>query len=57
MLFRSGAVSGGAFNPAVAIGLGTMGMVGWADIWIHLVGDFAGGAVAALAFKAIVSES
>ncbi len=55
--YAVGAVSGGAFNPAVAIGLGTMGMVGWADIWIHLVGDFAGGAVAALAFKAIVSES
>lgn len=55
--YAVGPFSGGAFNPAVALGLGVTGLVGWSDIWIHLLGDFAGGAAAALAFKAIVSET
>jgi len=54
--YAVGPVSGGAFNPAVAIGLVTMGLVKSADIWIHLVGDFAGAIAAALAFKAIVKD-
>jgi aquaporin Z len=49
--FSVGGVSGGAFNPAVAIGLSTMGIVAPSSIWIHIVADLAGGAVAALAFK------
>jgi len=49
--FSVGMVSGGAFNPAVAIGLSTMGLVSPTSIWIHIVGEMAGGAVAALAFK------
>ena len=51
--FAVGGVSGGAFNPAVAIGLSTMGLVAPSSIWIHIVADLAGGAVAALAFKFI----
>ena len=49
--FSVGGISGGAFNPAVAVGVGVMKMVNFPDIWIHLVADFAGGAVAALVFK------
>ena len=49
--FAVGAISGGAFNPAVAIGLATMKLVSATNVWIHLVGDFAGGAVAALVFN------
>jgi aquaporin Z len=49
--FAVGGVSGGAFNPAVAIGLSTMGLVAPSSIWIHILADLAGGAVAALAFK------
>ncbi|MFO0909427.1 MAG: aquaporin [Isosphaeraceae bacterium] len=49
--FAVGAVSGGAFNPAVAVGVAVMNLVKPAAIWIHLIGDFAGGAVAALLFK------
>jgi aquaporin Z len=49
-------VSGGAFNPAVAIGISTMGLIAPTSIWIHIVGDLAGGAVAALAFKFINPE-
>ena len=50
--FAVGGVSGGAFNPAVAVGIGVMGLVSASSIWIHIVADFAGAALAALAFKA-----
>jgi aquaporin Z len=48
--FAVGSVSGGAFNPAVAVGATVMGLFTWGHIWIYLVANFAGGAVAALAF-------
>jgi aquaporin Z len=48
-----GAISGGAFNPAVAIGLTLMGLSAPAFIWVYLVGNFAGAAVAALLFNAL----
>jgi aquaporin Z len=51
--FAVGGVSGGAFNPAVAVGVTAMGLSAVSNIWIFLVADFAGGAVAALTFKAI----
>jgi aquaporin Z len=51
-----GGISGGAFNPAVAFGLCLMGLVSWGSLWIYLVANFAGGIVAALAFKAVNSE-
>jgi len=50
--FAVGGISGGAFNPAVAVGITVMGLSKLANIWIFLVGNFAGGALAALAFKA-----
>jgi aquaporin Z len=50
-----GSISGGAFNPAVAVGISVMGLSSWANIWIYLVADFAGAAVAAGAFKALNS--
>jgi aquaporin Z len=54
--FAVGGVSGGAFNPAVAIGAATMGLVSLSSIWIHIVADLAGGAAAALVFKTINPE-
>src|SRR3954465_12395185 len=48
--FAVGSVSGGAFNPAVAIGAMVMGLFAWGDIWIYLLADLAGGAAAAFAF-------
>ena len=53
MAFAVGGISGGAFNPAVAVGITVMHLVKVGNLWIHLVADFAGGAVAALAFKAL----
>ncbi len=37
--FAVGPVSGGAFNPAVAIGATTMGLGPWSGIWIPLAAD------------------
>jgi aquaporin Z len=49
--FSVGNISGGAFNPAVATGISVMGLSSWANIWIYLIAEFAGAAVAAGAFK------
>ncbi len=49
--FSVGSISGGAFNPAVAIGAPLMGLMSWNTIWIHMVADFSGGAAAAIIFK------
>lgn len=43
---------GGAYNPAVAVGLMIQGSWCWQQIWIFLVGPFAGGALAAYVFRA-----
>jgi aquaporin Z len=51
--FSVGNISGGAFNPAVAAGISVMGLSSWPNIWIYLVADFTGAAVAAGAFKAL----
>ena len=49
--FAVGNISGGAFNPAVAVGISIMGLSAWSSIWIFLLADFVGGAVAALTLK------
>jgi len=51
--FSVGNISGGAFNPAVAVGISVMGLSSWSNIWIYLLADFVGGAVAAAAFKVV----
>jgi aquaporin Z len=51
--FSVGNISGGVFNPAVAAGISVMGLSSWPNIWIYLVADFAGAAMAAGAFKAL----
>src|ERR1700758_4087578 len=51
--FSVGNISGGAFNPAVATAITVLGLSSWSNIWIFLLADFAGGAVAAGAFKAL----
>jgi aquaporin Z len=46
-----GSISGGAFNPAVALGASVLGLFAWGHIWIYLVAELAGGLGAALAFR------
>ncbi|HET8535979.1 MAG TPA: aquaporin [Solirubrobacteraceae bacterium] len=48
--FAVGSVSGGAFNPAVAVGAMVMGLLSWSDIWIYLIANLLGGAAAASVF-------
>ncbi len=52
--FAGGPISGGAFNPAVAIGStivnATQGGGTWSNLWLYLVGPFAGAIVAAGVF-------
>jgi aquaporin Z len=54
--FAVGGVSGGAFNPAVAMGAATMGLFAWSKIWLWLIADLLGGALAAGAFLALNPE-
>lgn len=51
--FAVGPISGGAFNPAVAVGITVMGLSAPANIWVFLVANFAAGVVAATVFKLI----
>jgi aquaporin Z len=48
--FAVGGISGGAFNPAVALGAMVTGLLKWSNIWIYLLADFAGGITAAFVF-------
>src|SRR5437016_4876855 len=50
-IFAVGAISGGAFNPAVAIGAAVMKLVHFQDIWIHIVAELGAGLIAGLIFK------
>src|ERR1041385_1511374 len=51
--FAVGDISGGAFNPAVALGISILGISDWSNICIYLLANFAGGAVAAVVFQLI----
>lgn len=48
-----GAISGGVFNPAVAIGGATIGLFAWTTLWAYLLAQILGGAAAGLAFLAL----
>jgi aquaporin Z len=49
--FSVGSISGGAFNPAVALGIGMMKLVKISQIWVHISADLVGGMLAALTFR------
>jgi aquaporin Z len=51
MAFAFGPHSGGAFNPAVAVGASVMKLFAWKNIWIYLAGCFGGAILAAIIFK------
>ncbi len=51
MAFTLGPISGGAFNPAVALGLAVAGGIAWKSIWIFLVAQIIGAVLAALLFN------
>ena len=51
--FAVGDISGGAFNPAVAVGISILGLSSWSNIWIYLVANFGAAVVAAIVFNLI----
>ena len=51
--FAVGDISGGALNPAVAIGISILGISTWNNIWIYLVANFAAAVAAAIVFNLI----
>lgn len=54
--FSVGHISGGAFNPAVAVGISMMGLAAWSSLWVYLAATLSGAALAAVAFKLINPE-
>lgn len=50
--YAVGAISSGAFNPAVALGITLLNLSLWANIWIFVVANLLGGIVAALVVNA-----
>ena len=51
--FAVGDISGGAFNPAVALGICLLGISSWANIWIYLLAEFTAAVLAAIIFQLI----
>lgn len=49
--YAVGGISGGAFNPAVALGGSVMKIFAWGNIWIYLIAELLGGAAAAYVFR------
>jgi aquaporin Z len=54
--YSVGAISGGAFNPAVAVGITVMGLSNLGSMWIFLLANFMGGALAAVTFTFLNPE-
>jgi aquaporin Z len=48
--YAVGPISGAAFNPAVALGVCTLGAISFTKIWIYWLATFAGGALAGISF-------
>jgi aquaporin Z len=51
MAYAVGPVSGGAFNPAVALGLSVFEKIDWNALWLYVVGAFVGALLAALLYR------
>ena len=41
--FAVGAISGGAFNPAVSLGAAVMGLFAWPTLWVYVLAGVAAG--------------
>jgi len=54
--FAVGDISGGAFNPAVAVGGAILGFLSMSNLWIPLAACPAGAIVAALVFKMLYPD-
>jgi aquaporin Z len=50
--YSVGAISGAAFNPAVAVGISILKLSHWSNLWIYIVSNFLGAIAAALIVNA-----
>jgi aquaporin Z len=48
--FAVGAISGGAFNPAVTLGAAAMGMFAWPTLWVYMVAQILAALAAGITF-------
>lgn len=53
MAYVVGSFSGGAFNPAVGLGLTIQKSFCWAQLWVYIVGPLTGGVIAGFVFNYI----
>lgn len=51
-----GGISGGAFNPAVGLGISIAHLKAWGDFWMFIVGPLLGAAAAGAAFRVINAD-
>jgi aquaporin Z len=51
-----GAISGGAFNPAVSLGAAVMGIFAWPTLWVYLAAQALAGVAAGIMFLALNPE-
>jgi aquaporin Z len=51
--FAVGSISGGAFNPAVALGISMLGLSSWSNLWIYVAANFSAAIAAAIVFNLI----
>jgi aquaporin Z len=56
-LLLGGAISGGAFNPAVAISLYYAGKISQADLLPYIIVEILGGLAAAFVYKTYINKS
>ncbi len=54
--YAVGNISGGAFNPAIALGISLLNLTDIANIWVYWVAEFVGGAAAAFLFRWVNSD-
>ena len=52
-MYATTPISGGVFNPALAVGNALTGLGTWGTLWIYLLAELAGAALAAVVVKAV----
>lgn len=51
-----GSISGGGFNPAVALGLSVSGHFAWSSLWLYIVAPVVGAVIAAILFRVLNTD-
>src|SRR6185503_19417083 len=54
--YAVGPISGAAFNPAVALGVTLLGLSALGNLWVFLIANFTGAALAAIIYKHVIAK-